>query len=261
MLCIPECENGWGWRKLREASVEQGKEKTKEGGLHGGAKPSDGRGKLKHYERSNKEVLATSIPRAAKEKVAGAKVLDRGKGRWQRDGTVNHAHGRASVECQSWEMQRKLLEMQGQLRALQKDMATIVAFVGSLKESQGTDKLKDDGPSFTRKKAQQKGKYNKGWNVWRRAKSQEHFGAGPSDVKAHGIEPQPKAHSGGSLSKTQLNGSGSRPTELAKPSSSPIHSIELHGLGFMPDNIQTAPTEVVGSPVWSRRSLVLKIPC
>ncbi|XP_040992716.1 uncharacterized protein LOC121239524 [Juglans microcarpa x Juglans regia] len=136
--------------------------------------------------------------------------------------------------------------MQGQLRALQKDMATIVAFVGSLKESEGADKLKDDGLSFTRKKAQQKGKYNKGWNVWRRAKSQEHFGAWPSDVKAHGIGPQPKAHSGGSLSRTQLNGSGSGPTELAKPSSSPIHSIELHGLGFVPDSIQTAPIEVVG---------------
>ncbi|KAF5450400.1 hypothetical protein F2P56_030758 [Juglans regia] len=154
-----------------------------------------------------------------------------------------------SAVCQeTWEVRRRLLKVQGQLRALQRDMAVIVAFVGSIKakedtgESKRKSKVMGHGP---RNEAHQKFSKGKGWAVWQKKGGPNKLnpnpnlswsdGAGPSRPNKHNSKgvgsAQPKAQScehGTTKSVTPVEG-----LSLCFPP-------ELHSLGFVPDSQPTA---------------------
>ncbi|KAF5474640.1 hypothetical protein F2P56_006523 [Juglans regia] len=61
VICIPEGDNGGGWRKMREKLKEKGMDGSKRVGVHGGGGRNLGSGALRHKNWSYKEALSVNI--------------------------------------------------------------------------------------------------------------------------------------------------------------------------------------------------------
>lgn len=175
-----------------------------------GGQSSFVKGAMRHQTRSYKEALFMTMPNVVRKGDGGARGSVGGHGRREAlsklYGALSHSHGRSPAACQeAWEVRRMLLEVQGQLRLLQRGMAKILDVVGLFKvrdekgDLKGKQKGTDDGPRKAQSEAQQKVNIGKGWAVWcrmsgpTRTKARQKGstdscpcdGAGPSKPRAH----------------------------------------------------------------------------